>query len=145
MQPYAIVGYGNKDYPGYHKMTQAQWLDRAIRQRLLEVHAQHAGFPLAEPTVVVKGLLYVAEGVVLIDGSRVNVVGKVPGQELTVRGVFAAMNWGTKVAWTKTPPSLDATWSVWATDIGDAPCLFVRSVRCIFYSPTLSLAWDISV
>ncbi len=113
LQPKFVVGYGNKNYPGYHKMTEAQLLDRAIRQRLLEVHAQHAGFPLAEPTLVVKNTLCLAEGDVLIESSYVNEVGWIGvGCGLTVRGVYAAMTWSTKVAWTETPPPLDATWSV---------------------------------
>jgi hypothetical protein len=128
-QPEFMVGYGNKDYPGYHKLIEAQLLDRAIRQRLLEVHAQHAGFPIAEPTLVVKGDLCVMEGFVRIDTSSVTVVDKLYDVDLTVRDVFAAMMWDTKVAWTKKPPSLDDLWRVGVYgNIGDDPCLFIRSV-----------------
>ncbi len=132
-QPEFVVGYGNKDYPGYDKLTEAQLLDRAILQRLLEVHAQHAGFPLAEPTLVVKGPLCVTEGIVMISGCTVTEVGRVVGLALTVSVVYAAMNWGTQVAWTETPPPLDAKWSVGASFIGDTPCLFIRSVRRVFF------------
>ncbi len=136
MQPEFVVGYGNKDYPGYQKLTEAQLLDRAIRQRLLEMHARHAGFPLAEPTLLVKGVLRVVDGCVLIDGSSVTVVGKVPGQDLTIRGVYAAVYWNKlgQIAWTQTLPPLDGDWSVGAISIRDAPCLFIRSVRCILSS-----------
>jgi hypothetical protein len=123
------VGYGNKVYTRYNKLTEAQLQDRAIRQRMLEVHAQHAGFPLAEPTLEIKDTLCVAEGWLDIDGSWVNVVGKVLWQTPTVRGVYAAMNWNTEVAWTETPPPLHDTWNVLPQDISDSPCVFIRSVR----------------
>ncbi len=135
-QPYAVVGYGNKNYPGYHKMTQAEFLNRAIRQRLFELHVQRAGFPLAEPILVIKDRLCVAEGKMMIDGSQIHVVGKVAGLDLAIHDVFAAMNWDTKVAWTRTPPRLDGVCSVKAKDnIGDKPCVFIRSVRRRFHSP----------
>jgi hypothetical protein len=145
-QPEFMVGYGNKNYLGYDKLTEAQLLDRATRQRMLELHHQHAGFPLAEPTLVVKhGTLCVIEGLVEIDGSLVTVVGKADGRDLSVRGVYAAMHLApdqdayvrgvyTKVAWTKTPPLLDAAWNVGVGDIDDRPCLFIRSVRRVFLS-----------
>ncbi len=137
-----MVGYGCKNYPGYDKLTKAQLLDRAIRQRLLELHAQHAGFPLAEPNLEVQDALHVAEGALLFDGSYITVVGRAPGQELTIRGFFAAMNWETKVAWTTTPPALDATWIVKAGDIDDRPCLFIRSVRRVFLSSPCVPWWQ---
>ena len=130
MQFDCVVGYGDKSYPGYRQLTRAELLNRAIRQRLLEVHAHHSGFPLAEPNLVVKDLLCVAEGVVAIDASCI------AGVALTLRGVYTAMNGGTQVVWTATPPPLDGKWIVHAGNIRDSPCLFVRSVRRVSMSRT---------
>jgi hypothetical protein len=120
-------------------MPRAELLDRAIRQRLLEVHAQHAGFPLAEPTIVVARLLCVAEGQVRINGVGVHPVGKVVGESLSVRVVYAAMTFGAKVPWTAALPPIDGVWSVNKVDsIRDCPCLFTRSVRRVFLVPSLT-------
>ncbi len=92
----------------------------------MALHAQHAGFPLAEPIVLVTGPLCVVDGGVCVDG-YVSVVDKKPGKVLAVHSVFAAVTSNTEVAWTKTPPSLDAAWSVEPFySIVDSPCLFVK-------------------
>lgn len=128
-QPEFIVGYGDKDYENYRKLTARDFLNRATRDRLLRLHDQSGGFPLAEPTLVIKERLCVADGWVNIDGWCVTVVRKVPGEDLTVCGVYAAMTRNTKFVWSTTPPPVDGTWGVDIADIYNWPCLFVRSVR----------------
>ncbi len=112
---------------------------------MLEVHAQHAGFPLAEPTHVINGgYLCVVEGFLLIDGAMILVGGKAYADLKWHTAEIAWTNTIIQVAWAKTPPPLDATWSVdefdefdefddfgevYARGVRDCPCLFIRSVR----------------
>ncbi len=138
-QPEFVVGYGCKDYPNYRRLTKAELHKHAIRIRLIELHSQFMGWPLAESTLVVKERLCVADGWVNMDGWWVTVVGKVPGEDLSIRGVYTAMTRNTNIVWTTTPPPQDATWGVDKTEIEDWPCLFVRlpvSTRIFTQFPT---------
>ncbi len=57
------VGKGGTPYPGYRKVTFAEFTDSDFAQQLVEEHARH-GWPLLEPMACATGL-YVAEGIAL--------------------------------------------------------------------------------
>lgn len=67
-----------------------------------------------------------AEGKVKIDGELVVEVGYGNFPQV-LSGVYPAMNWGTKVAWTTMEPALGNNWTVLkGTPKLYPPCLFVK-------------------
>ena len=128
MQVAFAVGKGNKKYPGYRKLTAAEWKDAAVGARLLAAHASGGGWSLLEEPLRCDGVLCVAEGLVLVDGSCIAEVGfnYLNPQELC--GRYPAMNRDTKAPWTAAAPSLHR-WGVDSYNIGDSPCLYIRQVR----------------
>jgi hypothetical protein len=74
--------------------------------------------------------LYVAEGWVQIDGADVVEVEFTIWRPQQLRGVYAAMNRGTKVAWTTKAPALGNTWTTLGNIVSlNPPCLFVQVLR----------------
>ncbi len=129
------MGYGHHKYPGYRKLTGNELCNRAIRERLLERHAQYEGFPVFKSPFKVTGPLCVSDGaiqfeftmiVVDSDKSKVNV-------DPTIHDVFLARTWGCRLPWTQLPPTLDYRWSVAKWKYPDSPCLFVRQARHLFF------------
>ncbi len=58
------VGKGATPYPGYRKVTFAEFADKDFALQLLHEHARH-GWPLLEPMECTSGLC-VAEGIIIM-------------------------------------------------------------------------------
>lgn len=122
------IGYYNKDYPGYHKATQADWTNATFQTALLQAHQQRGGWPLLETPLKYNSGLFVTEGQVMIDDNYVvNILWN--GETHTLQNGFFPMNPISKIPWTKTPPTLNDKWTV---DTSSVPipeialCLFVK-------------------
>ena len=128
--PQFAVGYHSKVYPGYRMATATEWTNPEFQAALVQAHQAGGGWPLLEEPLECNDGLYVAEGYVRIDGAFVVEVGYTFGSQ-QLRGVYPAMNYNTKVAWTTTAPALGNNWTIWALDVkkyisSPPPCLFVH-------------------
>ncbi len=111
-------------------MTAAEWRDPAFQAALVQAHREGGGWPLLEEPLECTGALCVTEGYVLIDGDAVVEAGSALGSFQHLRGVYPAMNYRTKVAWTTTAPALGSNWTVAAWKPSEnPPCLFVQVLR----------------
>ena len=119
------VGKYTTDYPGYRKVTMANWMNSTFQTALLQAHQQRGGWPLLEDPLLCNYELFVDEGGAQIDGAYVAEVGFNSSQQL--RGVYSAMNTSTKVEWNTTAPTLGSNWRVVKSNVRDGPCLFVRN------------------
>jgi len=126
------IGKYNEEYPDWRKATKADWTNPAFQAALVQAHREGGGWALLEEPLECNGPLCVAEGYVQIDEENVIEVGYYsrPNVAQQLRGVYPAMNYNTKVAWTTTTPALGNNWSVRLFRVFDAdynpPCLFVR-------------------
>jgi hypothetical protein len=96
----------------------------------VQAHREGGGWALLEEPLDCNGQLCVAEGAVRIDRAGIVEVGHNGGQQL--QGVYPAMDWSTKVAWTTTPPALGNNWTVKAEkyrSTNNYPCLFVHDPK----------------
>jgi hypothetical protein len=128
---FAIGKYETVYGDGWRKATEAEWRNPAFQAALVQAHREGGGWPLLEEPLQCNGLLFVAEGWVLIDGARVIEVGYDPNDtDQQLCGVYPAMNIDTKVAWTTTAPALGNKWDVeaWKPQ-SNPPCLFVQVQR----------------
>ncbi len=97
----------------------------------MQAHREGGGWTLLEETLECNDELVVAEGYVEIDGATVVEVGYDCQWSQQLRGVYPAMNWGTKVAWTTSAPALGDNWTAlvwnhtytWDTPV---PCIYVQ-------------------
>jgi hypothetical protein len=126
---FAIGKYDTAYGDGWRRVTAAEWRNPAFQAALVQAHQEGGGWPLLEEPLVCNNRLCVAEGWVRIDGWAVFEVGYIyPSQQL--RGVYPAMNYDAKVAWTTTAPALGNTWTIFAWKPSDnPPCLFVQVLR----------------
>jgi hypothetical protein len=129
------VGIGGKKYLDYRPMTHIEWASREVQARLLTEHRRIGGWQLLENPLVADDTLYVGDGYVKIDGDMVTAVGHSYPKGWNIQGVYVAklLSSDKGVDWTKTMPSLDATWTCMVGSVVTGhPCLFVRSVRSVF-------------
>ncbi len=124
----AIGQYDTIYADGWRRATAAEWRDPAFQAALVQAHQEGGGWALLEEPLECNAALYVADGLVQIDGSYVAEVGFDGSQRL--RGVYPAINLDTKVAWTTTAPALGNDWTIytWRKKVsgGNPPCLFVQ-------------------
>ncbi len=131
------VGYGNKAYGQWRKLTAAEWIDPAWQSELVTAHQQGGGWPLLEEPFECHGELHVAEGQVGIGDYCVTDVGHVdtmmwpqgPQPRHSLRGVYPATHCsGTNIfTWNTTLPAVGSNWSVGIINAHRSqPTLFVR-------------------
>jgi hypothetical protein len=116
------VGMFDKSYPGYRKLTLAQWQDQAVAARILEGYRQHGGFRLLEEPLHSSNALCVAEGFIYVDGAYITSAGYTGSQQLS--GVFQAQNHNTKVVWNTTLPNA-TNWKFGSAGGSGSPCFFI--------------------
>ena len=120
------VGKYDVEYPGYRKVTEAEWQDPAFQADLVQAHQDGGGWPLLEEPLECSNILFVFEGSVWINGAPVVEVRYNGSQQL--RGVYPAMNYTTSVAWTdRVPAAKGDDWTVMMVNPdSNPPCLFVH-------------------
>jgi hypothetical protein len=122
-----LVGHADRSYPGFRKITAMDWqCDRVMRSLLLSEHLRYGGWQVLDDPLVANAFLCVAEGQCRIDAQPITMAEYRGILPVYVRGTWAAANYDTQVPWGAMPPPLDGQWTVFAIDIKNWPCLFVR-------------------
>ena len=124
------IGKYHIQYRGYRMVKEAEWQNSEFQAVLVQAHREginrKSGWPILGGNIECNGSLHVAEGKVKIDGELVVEVGYGNFPQV-LSGVYPAMNWGTKVAWTTMEPALGNNWTVLkGTPKLYPPCLFVK-------------------
>jgi hypothetical protein len=128
------IGYGDKEYEGWRRMTKAQWQDVAWQAQLVDTHEQRGGWPLLEEPLECEYMLRLAEGYAMISGAYVVEVGWNGYAAQQLRGRYPAMKFDfhekawTTMAWTTMAPMVGNNWNVEeALQYFRFPCLFVKN------------------
>ena len=126
MQLDVNVGKGDRDYPGYRKLTAADVVDVAMCARLLAAHQVDGGWALLEEPLICNSRLCIAEGFLVVNGWLVIEDGYSYDPPQKLRSRSPALAEITKTALMGTPPPLDCHFTFLPKNIRDFPCLFVR-------------------
>lgn len=119
------VGKYNETYDGWRQATDADWRNPTFQAQLVQAHQEGGGWALLKDSLVCNDLLFVAEGLVQIDGKHIIHVG-FNEEHLPLHNVYSAMNYDTNVAWTTMAPVPSNNWTVIQRKGEDYPCLFVQ-------------------
>lgn len=123
------VGKYNKDYPGYRKVTMANWTNPAFQAALVQAHQQGGGWPLLERPLQYDSGLFVLEGQAMINDNYVVDISWSNQLSYTLQTGFFPKNSATKTPWTTAPPTLNDIWTVNTSSVPKAEsslCLFVK-------------------
>ena len=123
------VGKYNKDYPGYRKVTMANWTNPAFQAALVQAHQQGGGWPLLERPLQYDSGLFVLEGQAMINDNYVVDTSWSNQLSYTLQTGFFPKNSATKTLWTTAPPTLNDIWTVNTSSVPKAEsslCLFVK-------------------
>ena len=126
---FGIGKYNNEYDDGWRQATATEWMTLQFRAALILAHQKGGGWPLLEDSLVCNNSLYVHEGEVKINGEYVVEDGFNILSPQQLHNVYPAMNFGTKVSWTRMLPAVYDTWSVVDANVtitDNPPCLFVK-------------------
>ena len=128
------VGQGDKEYPGYYKLSKRLLCYPVVARRLLAVHAKYGGLPLFEDPLTCHGELCVAQGLIKADGESVTAEGDFKAPRFDVSGVYKALSlggfFGRNKRWSEIPPDVNK-FTVQECGISNRPCVFmVRGEVC---------------